>query len=203
VRIGILGTGVVGQTLAGKLRGLGHDVVIGSRTGGEDKRPFAEAAAHSEVLIIATGGANSLAALEAAGAENVNGKVLLDVSNPLDFSGGMPPTLAVCNDDSVGEQIQRAYPDARVVKALNTVTCGVMVEPSLIPGEHSLPIAGNDEGAKAQVVELLESFGWPSDAIVDLGDITGARAMEMYLPLWLRLYQTQGTPNVSVRFVKG
>jgi predicted dinucleotide-binding enzyme len=203
MRIGILGTGVVGQTLAAKLRGLGHDVVIGSRTGGEDKRPFAEAAAHGELLINATGGVNSPAALEAAGAENVNGKVLLDVSNPLDFSRGMPPTLAVCNDDSVGEQIQRAYPEARVVKVLNTVTAGVMVEPSLIPGEHSLPIAGDDEGAKAQVRELLESFGWPADAIVDLGDITGARAMEMYLPLWLRLYQTQGTPNVSVRFVKG
>ena len=115
----------------------------------------------------------------------------------------MPPTLAVCNDDSVGEQIQRAYPDAKVVKALNTVTAGVMIEPSLIPGEHSLPIAGNDEGAKAQVVELLESFGWPADAIVDLGDISGARATEMYLPLWLRLFMTQGTPNVSIHVVKG
>jgi Predicted dinucleotide-binding enzymes len=203
VRIGILGTGVVGQTLAGKLRELGHEVVIGSRTAGEDKRPFAEAAGYGELLINATGGVNSLAALEAAGAENVNGKVLLDVSNPLDFSRGMPPTLSVCNDDSLGEQIQRAYPDAKVVKALNTVTAGVMIEPGLIPGEHSLPIAGNDEGAKAQVVELLESFGWPKDAIVDLGDIGGARAMEMYLPLWLRLFQTQGTPNVSIRVVKG
>ena len=203
MRIGILGTGVVGQTLAGKLRKLGHDVVIGSRTGGEDKRPFAEAAAHGEVLINATGGVNSLAALDAAGAENIDGKVLIDVSNPLDFSRGMPPTLSVCNDDSLGEQIQRAYPDAKVVKALNTVNAGVMVEPSLIPGEHSLPIAGNDEGAKAQVVELLESFGWPADAIVDLGDISGARAMEMYLPLWLRLFQTQGTPHVSIRVVKG
>ena len=203
MRIGVLGTGVVGRTLAGKLRELGHDVVIGSRTEGEDKRPFAEAAAHGELLINATGGSNSLAALEAAGAANIGGKVLIDVGNPLDFSRGMPPTLSVCNDDSLGEQIQRAYPDAKVVKALNTVTANVMVEPSLIPGEHSLPLAGNDEGAKAQVVELLRSFGWPADAIVDLGDITGARAMEMYLPLWLRLYQTEGTPNVSVRFVKG
>jgi 8-hydroxy-5-deazaflavin:NADPH oxidoreductase len=187
VRIGILGTGVVGQTLAAKLRELGHDVVIGSRTEGEDKRPFAEAAAHGELLINATGGGNSLAALEAAGAENLSGKVLIDVSNPLDFSKGMPPTLSVCNDDSVGEQIQRAYPDAKVVKALNTVTANLMVEPSLVPGEHSLPIAGNDESAKAQVADLLVSFGWPRDAIVDLGDIGGARANEMYLPLWLRL----------------
>jgi predicted dinucleotide-binding enzyme len=203
VRIGILGTGVVGQTLAAKLRELGHDVVIGSRTAGEDKQPFADAAAHGELLINATGGMNSLAALEAAGAENVSGKVLLDVSNPLDFSKGMPPTLAVCNDDSVGEMIQRAYPDAKVVKGLNTVTAELMVDPSRIPGEHSLPIAGNDEGAKAQVVELLEGFGWPRDAIVDLGDISAARGTEMYLPLWLRLYQSQGTPFVSIRIVKG
>jgi predicted dinucleotide-binding enzyme len=203
VRIGILGTGVVGRTLAGKLRELGHEVVIGSRTEGEDKRLFAAAAAHGELVINATGGGNSLAALEAAGAGNIDGKVVIDVGNPLDFSRGMPPTLSVCNDDSLGEQIQRAYPSARVVKALNTVNANVMVEPSLIPGEHSLPIAGNDEAAKTQVVELLESFGWPAGAIVDLGDITGARAMEMYLPLWLRMFQTQGTPNVSVRFVKG
>jgi predicted dinucleotide-binding enzyme len=203
VRIGILGTGVVGQTLAAKLRELGHDVVIGSRTEGEDKRPFAEAAAHGELLINATGGGNSLAALEAAGAENLSGKVLIDVSNPLDFSKGMPPTLSVCNDDSVGEQIQRAYPDAKVVKALNTVTANLMVEPSLVPGEHSLPIAGNDESAKAQVADLLVSFGWPRDAIVDLGDIGGARANEMYLPLWLRLYQSHGTPLVNIHIVKG
>jgi predicted dinucleotide-binding enzyme len=203
VRIGILGTGVVGQTLAGKLRELGHEVVIGSRTEGEDKRPFAEAAAHGELLINATGGVNSLAALEAAGADNLEGKVLIDVSNPLDFSRGMPPTLAVCNDDSTGEQIQRAYPGVNVVKTLNMVTAAVMIEPTLIPGEHSLPIAGNDEDAKAQVTELLESIGWPKDAIVDLGDISGARAMEMYLPLWLRLFMTQGTPNVSIRVVKG
>jgi predicted dinucleotide-binding enzyme len=203
VRIGILGTGVVGQTLAAKLRELGHDVVIGSRTGGEDKQPFADAAAHGELLINATGGANSLAALDAAGAENVNGKVLLDVSNPLDFSKGMPPTLSVCNDDSVGEMIQRAYPDAKVVKALNTVTADLMVDPSRIPGEHSLPIAGDDEDAKAQVVDLLESFGWPREAIVDLGDISGARANEMYVTLWLRLYLSQGTPFVSINIVKG
>jgi 8-hydroxy-5-deazaflavin:NADPH oxidoreductase len=203
VRIGILGTGIVGQTLAAKLRELGHDVVIGSRTEGEDKRPFAEAAAHGELLINATGGGNSLAALEAAGAENLNGKVLIDVSNPLDFSKGMPPTLSICNDDSVGEQIQRTYPDAKVVKALNTVTAALMVEPGLISGEHSLPIAGNDEGAKAQVADLLEKFGWPRDAIVDLGDIAGARAQEMYLPLWLRLYQSQGTAMVNIHIVKG
>jgi len=202
VHIGVLGTGTVGRTLAGKLGELGHEVVIGSRTEGEGKRPFAKAAAFGEVVLNATNGANSLAALAAAGAENLRGKLLIDVSNPLDFSRGMPPTLTVCNDDSLGEQIQRAYPEARVVKTLNTVTANVMVDPGLIPGRHSMFVAGDDDGAKAQVVELLESFGWPREEIVDLGDISGARATEMYVALWLRLFRTFETPCVTVRVVK-
>jgi predicted dinucleotide-binding enzyme len=189
MRFGVLGTGVVGRTLAAKLRELGHEVMIGSRTAGEDKRPFAEAAAFGDVVVNATGGGNSLAALEAAGAENLRGKVLVDVSNPLDFSRGMPPTLSVCNDDSIGEQIQRAFPDVKVVKSLNTVNADVMVEPSVIPGEHSIFVAGDDEEAKAQVV--------------DLGGIDGSRAMEMYLPLWLRLYGAFGTPHVTIRAMNG
>jgi predicted dinucleotide-binding enzyme len=203
MRFGVLGTGVVGRTLAAKLRELGHEVMIGSRTAGEDKRPFAEAAAFGDVVVNATGGGNSLAALEAAGAENLRGKVLVDVSNPLDFSRGMPPTLSVCNDDSIGEQIQRAFPDVKVVKSLNTVNADVMVEPSVIPGEHSIFVAGDDEEAKAQVVDLLESFGWPRESVVDLGGIDGSRAMEMYLPLWLRLYGAFGTPHVTIRAMKG
>jgi predicted dinucleotide-binding enzyme len=203
MRFGVLGTGVVGRTLAAKLRELGHEVMIGSRTAGEDKRPFAEAAAFGDVVVNATGGGNSLAALEAAGAENLRGKVLVDVSNPLDFSRGMPPTLSVCNDDSIGEQIQRAFPDVKVVKSLNTVNADVMVEPSVIPGEHSIFVAGDDEEAKAQIVELLESFGWPRESVVDLGGIDGSRAMEMYLPLWLRLYGAFGTPHVTIRAMTG
>jgi predicted dinucleotide-binding enzyme len=203
MRIAVLGTGVVGQTLAGKLRELGHEVAIGSRTEGEDKRTFADAAAFGELVINATGGAVALDALAAAGAENLAGKVLIDVSNPLDFSRGLPPTLAVCNDDSVGEQIQRAYPDARVVKTLNTVTASLMVEPGSIPGEHTMFVSGDDPAAKAQAVELLESFGWARAAILDLGDIGGARAQEMYLPLWLRLYRAFETPVVNIHAVKG
>jgi predicted dinucleotide-binding enzyme len=203
MRFGVLGTGIVGRTLAAKLRELGHEVMIGSRTAGEDKRPFAEAAAFGDVVVNATGGGNSLAALEAAGAENLRGKVLVDVSNPLDFSRGMPPTLSVCNDDSIGEQIQRAFPDVKVVKSLNTVNADVMVEPSVIPGEHSIFVAGDDEEAKAQVVDLLESFGWPRESVVDLGGIDGSRAMEMYLPLWLRLYGAFGTPHVTIRAMNG
>jgi predicted dinucleotide-binding enzyme len=199
VKIGVLGTGVVGTTIAAKLRELGHDVLIGSRSAGEDAEPFADAAAHGEVVFNCTGGMVSLEALGAAGAENLAGKVLVDVANPLDFSQGMPPTLAVCNDDSIGEQIQRAFPEAKVVKALNTVNAAVMVKPDLVPGEHELFICGNDEGAKSQVTELLESFGWPSERILDLGDIGAARGTEMYLPLWLRLMGATGGPNFNIR----
>lgn len=194
MRIGMLGTGTVGTTLAGKLTELGHDVKIGSR---DPSRSFADAASHGELVFNATGGAVCLNALAMAGAENLAGKVLVDVSNPLDFSQGFPPTLTVCNTDSVAEQIQREYPDVRVVKALNTVTASVMVDPAIVPGEHVLPIAGNDDPAKAEVRDLLGSFGWTGERVVDLGDVGAARAMEMYLPLWLRLYQAYGTPQVN------
>jgi predicted dinucleotide-binding enzyme len=126
-----------------------------------------------------------------------------DVSNPLDFSAGMPPTLSVCNDDSVGESIQRAFPDARVVKSLNTVNADVMVDPGIVPGKHTMFVSGNDEGAKEEVKLLLESFGWADDAILDLGDIGAARGQEMYLPLWLRLYGASGTAHLNVTVVVG
>lgn len=211
MRIGILGTGVVGKTLGHKLVKLGHDVRMGSRAAGGDtakawvkeagskssEGTFAAAAAHGEMIFNCTSGMASLEALKAAGAPNLQGKVLVDVSNPLDFSKGMPPTLSVCNTDSLGEQIQRAYPTAKVVKSLNTVTAAVMVEPSLIPGVHSIFVSGNDTKAKAQVIDLLKTgFGWKE--VIDLGDITGARAQEMYLPLWLRLFTKFKTPNVNI-----
>src|SRR5262245_27598639 len=187
MRIGVLGTGVVGMTIAGKLRELGHDVLIGSRSAGEDAVPFADAAAHGELVFNCTNGNASLQALEAAGAENLAGKVLVDVANALAFSESRPPAIGVAVDDSLGEQIQRAFPEARVVKALNTVNADVMVDPSLVPGKHDIFVSGNDDAAKAQVVELLESFGWPAERIVDLGDIGGARGMELYVALWVRL----------------
>src|SRR3954462_8154665 len=187
MRVGILGAGPVGQTLAAKLRELGHGVTIGTRTPRDGAVSYSDAARDAELLINATGGTASLEALPSAGAENLAGKVLIDVSNALDPSQGMPPRVAIPNDDSVGEQIQRAYPDTRVVKALNTVNMQVMTDPAGVPGDHVLFVAGDDQAAKAQVVELLGSFGWPADRIVDLGDITGARAMEQYLVLWLRL----------------
>src|SRR5437764_8143240 len=152
MRVGILGAGPVGQPLATKLRDLGHDVSIGTRTPREGAVSYPEAARDAELPINATGGTASLEALASAGAENLGGKVLIDVSNALDGSQGMPPRLAVANDDSVGEQIQRAYPDTRVVKALNTVNLQVMTDPGGVRGDHVLFVAGNDDAAKAEVV---------------------------------------------------
>jgi predicted dinucleotide-binding enzyme len=216
MKLGVLGTGIVGQTLAGKLVSLEHEVMMGSRTVGNEKAVewaqqagdrgqegnFADAAAFGEMVINATAGGASLEALEAAGADNLSGKVLIDVANPLDFSKGMPPTLTVCNTDSLGEQIQEAYPEVKVVKALNTVNAGLMVAPGSIEESHSVFVCGNDDDAKAQVRELLTSFGWPTDDILDLGDITAARGMEMVLPLWLRLMGTLGTPLFNVQLVR-
>jgi|SRR5512132_1794268 predicted dinucleotide-binding enzyme len=198
MRFGVLGTGSVGRTLAAKLRDLGHDVQVGSRQAGEDKVVFADAAAFGEVVVNATAGGASLEALRAAGAGNLSGKVLIDVANPLDFSQG-GPRLSVCNTTSLAEQIQEAFPDAKVVKALNTVNADVMVDPGIVPGSHTIFISGNDAGAKVQVSELLQSFGWPAGAVMDLGDIGGARGMEMYLPLWLRLYGATGTGHINVK----
>jgi predicted dinucleotide-binding enzyme len=202
VRVGVLGTGTVGRTLAGKLRELGHEVQVGSREAGEDKVTFAHAAESAELVINATAGGASLDALRLAGAGNLAGKVLVDVSNPLDFSKGMPPTLSVCNDDSVAQQIQREFPDVRVVKSLNTVTAALMVDPAAVPGDHSMFVSGDDEGAKAQVTELLGELGWPAERVIDLGGIDAARGQEMYLPLWLRLFGAAGTPMVNVELRK-
>ena len=215
MRIGVLGTGDVGRTLGSALLRSGHEVRLGSRTAGNSaavawaaqvggpasEGTFADAAGFGELLVNATAGSASLNALELAGAEQLAGKVLIDVANPLDFSRGMPPTLTVCNDDSLGEQIQRALPDVRVVKTLNTVTAAVMVDPSLVDGAHTIFVAGDDATAKDEVGALLQEFGWPADCILDLGDITAARGMEMYLPLWLRVWGAAGTPilNVEVR----
>jgi predicted dinucleotide-binding enzyme len=202
VNIGVLGTGNVGRTIAAKLVELGHDVLVGSRTAKEDAVAFADAAAHGELVFNCTAGDKSLEALRMAEADNLAEKILVDVANPLDFSRGMPPILAVCNADSLGEEIQRLFPRSKVVKALNTVNCSVMVEPSLVPGEHDVFVCGNDEGAKSEVRELIRTFGWPAEHIIDLGDITGARGMEMYLPLWLRLVIQEESATFNIRVVR-
>jgi predicted dinucleotide-binding enzyme len=213
MNIGVLGTGAVGRRIGTKLIELGHQVTMGSRSAdgeallewvresGENALggAFAEAASDGELVFNCTAGTASLEALEAAGAGNLTGKVLVDVSNPLDFSKGMPPTLTVCNDDSLGEQIQAAFPEARVVKTLNTVNNLVMTEPGRLPNHHNVFVCGNDEAAKDQVAELLESFGWPEGSIIDLGDISAARGTEMYLPLWLRLMGALGTAEFNIQ----
>ena len=216
MRIGVLGTGMVGKTIATKLIALDHAVKMGARSAGNEKAlawvkasnspratqgSFAEAAADADLVFNCTAGMASLDALHAAGSENLAGKILVDVSNPLDFSKGMPPTLSVCNNDSLGEQIQRAFPDAHVVKALNTMTCDLMVKPGLLPGDHDVFMSGNDADAKARLADLLKTgFGWTT--IVDLGDITAARGMEMVLPLWLRLYGSLRSPTFNFRIVR-
>ena len=216
MRIAVLGTGMVGRTIATKLVELGHEVTMGSRDAaseavagwaaenGENARAatFADAAAAGELVFNCTAGTASVNALESAGAESLAGKVLVDVANPLDFSRGMPPRLSVCNDDSLAEQIQRAFPEARVVKALNTVNAAVMVDPAALPEPTDIPVCGEDASAKEVVAGLLESFGWPAERVLDLGPITSARGMEMYLPLWLGLMGAVGGPGFNIRVVR-
>ena len=212
MRIGVLGTGMVGRTIGSKLVALGHEVRMGSRSAGNESAvewaaeagesasegSFGDAAGFGELLFNCTAGGGSLDALAAAGEANLHGKVLVDVANPLDFSAGMPPTLSICNDDSLGERIQATFPELRVVKALNTMNCSVMVEPDRVPGDHAVFVCGENADAKAQVCQLLGSFGWPDDRIVDLGGIGAARGTEMFLPLWLSLYGKLGSGDFNI-----
>lgn len=226
MQIAILGTGPVGRTLAARFAALGHGVVIGTRDVADTLArtepgawgspafsvwlaahpqvtlgSFSQAAEQGDMVVNATNGAGSLAALELAGAHNLAGKVLMDVSNPLDFSHGMPPTLLVKDTDSLGEQIQRTFPDARVVKTLNTMTADLQAEPArLAGGDHSVFVSGDDAEAKQEVTRFLGSLGHTD--VIDLGDITTARGTEMYLPLWLRLWGSLGTPILNIKVVR-
>ena len=215
MKIGVLGTAMVGKTIGQKLVEIGHEVCMGSRSAdnpeasgwaadagpGASHGTFADAAAFGEVVFNCTGGMVSLDALAAAGEDNLAGKVVVDVSNALDFSQGTPPTLAVCNTDSVGEQIQRRFPLARVVKSLNTMNCTVMVDPGLVPGRHNVFLSGDDADAKSVVADILRSFGWSAEGIIDLGGIDTARGAEMYVALWLRLYPTAGGAPFNIALV--
>ena len=218
MQFGVFGTGVVGQTIAGKLADLGHSVLIGTRN--TTKTPqdgfsewqsahpkvelvtFANAAKYTEILVNATSGAGSLDALHMAGTENINGKILIDISNPLDFSKGMPPSLSICNDSSLGEQIQKEFPHVKLVKTLNTMSAALMINPSLLKGDHSVFVNGNDPVAKSAVMDLLSEFGWKRANIIDLGDITASRGTEMYLPLWLRMFGAFQTPLLNINVVR-
>jgi 8-hydroxy-5-deazaflavin:NADPH oxidoreductase len=226
--IGIIGSGRVAQTLAVRMLELGHRVTVSSRDPSREKDPgasgalqsadgfaaaqrelgrdaaagsFADAAAAGEVVINATVGGHSLDALEAAGESNLAGKILVDVANPLDFSGGMPPTLLFCNTESLAERIQAAFPDARVVKSLNTVNAQIMIDPTQLAEPTAMFVSGDDQEAKDWVQhELLERwFGW--EQVLDLGGLTAARGQEMWMPLWLRLMGAAGTAAFNLRIV--
>jgi len=218
MNIAVLGTGMVGNALATKLVNIGHEIMMGSRSANSDAGQewlrsvggkaqigtFADAAAFGETVFDCTNGANSIAALRSAGAKNLRGKILIQVGNPLDTSKGMPPTLTVCNTDSLGEQVQREFPEVRVVKALNTVNCEIMIAPSRVPGDHDLFICGNDAAAKREVAaRLSEWFGWKPGNIIDLGDITNSRGTEMFLALWVRLWGVVGNPHFNIHVVRG
>jgi 8-hydroxy-5-deazaflavin:NADPH oxidoreductase len=215
MKIGILGTGVVGETLATKLAALGHDVKMGARSATNEKAAawaakaggnasqgtFTDAARHGELVFLCTKGDVAVEAARAAGEDALAGKVLVDVTNPLDFSKGMPPTVSTRGDDSVAEQLQRALPTTKVVKALNTVTAAVMVDPAALGPDHDLFVSGNDAAAKATVGNFLrEQLGWKN--VIDLGDVTTARGTEHYMPLWLRLMFALGTAEFNIKIVK-
>jgi predicted dinucleotide-binding enzyme len=225
MKLGILGSGAVGRELATRLAEDGHDVVVGTRDPDATRArtapdamgfppfsewhaehqhihlvPFAEAAAHGGILVNATSGLGSVAALTAGG-KAVQGKIVIDLANPLDFSSGFPPTLAPMAHGSLGETLQREFPEARVVKVLNTVNLAVMLRPELVgSGDHTLLMAGDDEGAKGEVRALLESFGWRD--ILDLGDISASRDTEAYVLLWLRMAGVVGHPKINIKVVR-
>jgi predicted dinucleotide-binding enzyme len=216
MKIGVLGTGMVGQALAAKLASLGHEVMMGARSRGNPKAAawvqatgaaahqgdFAETAGFGEVVIMAALGSAVLEIARAAGAENLEGKVLIDVSNPLDFSRGMPPCLIpeLSNTTSLGEELQKAVPGARVVKALNTMNCQVMVDPPRVPGAHDVFLCGDDHDAKRTTVQLLNGLGWRSP--IDLGPLSAARGTEAALPIWLRLRGALGTADFNFHIAR-
>lgn len=215
MKIAVLGTGMVGSTIGSKLIALGHEVKMGSRSATNEKGVewvkqagakaslgvFPDAAAFGEIVFNCTSGVGAVAAI-AAGKDSLKGKLVIDIANPLDFSKGMPPTLFVSNSDSLGEQIQRAVPDAKVVKTLNTVNCNLMVDANRIAnGEHDMFVCGNDAEAKGRVTEILRGwFGWKN--VHDIGDITAARATESYLHMWLRLMGALKTVDFNIKIVR-
>jgi 8-hydroxy-5-deazaflavin:NADPH oxidoreductase len=222
MKIAILGTGGVGQAFAAKLTALGHHTTIGTREVAEKKAnekfegflqknpdvklaTFADAAAWGEMVINVSKGEHTLDVIEAAGISNLGDKILIDISNPLDFSKGMPPCLIeqYSNTNSLGEAIQKKLPGTRVVKTLNTMWNGLMLNPAMIGnGDHINYICGNDVSAKAKVISLLQEFGWKAESILDLGDITAARATEGLMPIWLRVYGTKQTGAFNFKIVQ-
>ncbi len=229
MKIAIFGTGVVGQTLAVKLNELGHQVMIGTRDVTAilaDHKPnamtgstfsdwhsahtkvelgtFAQAAAFGTLLINALNGGGTIPAFQTCEAADLEGKIIIDIANPLDFSKGFPPFLmdGLNNTHSLGEELQKAIPNAKVVKTLNTMTAMLMTHPAMLQGNHTNFICGNDADAKEEVIKLLHQFGWSADNILDLGDITNARGTEAILPIWVRVYGALKTGAFNFGIVK-
>lgn len=219
MKIAVFGTGDVGQAIGTKLVSLGHEVMLGSRTATNEKAKawvektgakastgtYADAAKFAELVFNCTLGSGTIEALKMAGAGALDGKIVVDISNPLDFSRGMPPSLFLSNTDSLGEAVQREFPKARVVKTLNTMWNGIMVNPRMLSESHVNYVCGNDDAAKAEVKKLLGTFGWKDEELLDLGDITAARATESVLPIWLRVYGAtkSGAFNFKLVAAKG
>lgn len=212
-KISILGTGMVGMAIGSKFIECGYEVMMGSRTADNvsatewskinglraSNGTYARSAEFGDIIFNCTKGDISLQALQMAGHENLQGKILVDLANPLDFSKGMPPSLFVCNTNSLGETIQKQFPDVKVVKTLNTLNCKLMVNPELLPDAGNIFICGNDEDAKAEIGIILQSFGWKK--IIDLGGIIAARGTEQLLPIWIQLMNTLGTPMFNFKIV--
>ena len=213
-RTGVLGTGMVGTAIASKLVELGYEVKMGSRTNTNEnaaewvarsgpkasRGTFSEAAAHGEAVFLCVKGDAALDAIGLANRENLEGKTVIDVTNPLDFSKGMPPTLFVCNTGSLGERLQVALPASRVVKTLNMVTSDVQVDPKRAGGDVTMFVAGNHQPAKEETSMFLRQFGWQD--IIDLGNISAARGMEMLLPIWLRIFAAFGRGHFGFKVVR-
>ena len=227
MKISILGTGSVGQSISAKMIALGHKVFMASRDAQQAREriqtnpmtgsSFAEwltkntavnlvnyndLPPDTDIYINCTQGEGSVAALKAIGKDKIKNKIILDISNPLDFSKGMPPTLFISNTDSLAETIQREFPDSKIVKGLNTMNCNIMMNPSIVPGDHNVFLSGNDQQAKNEISSLLISVGWKADNIIDLGDISTARGTEMILPIWLRLWGALGTAEFNFHIAK-
>ena len=213
MNIGVLGTGATGQAIGSKLVQLGHDVMLGSRDEANPKAvvwakdlghnalygSFMNTAEFGEIIFNCTLGSASLEVLRMAGERNLNDKVLIDTANPIDHSTDLW-TLTVCNTDSLGEQIQRAFPEARVVKTLNTMNSNVMVDPGKLTERSDVFVSGNDVDAKTTVITILRDwFGWKS--VIDLGDITTSRGVEMFIPFWVSLRRVLPAKRFNIKIV--
>lgn len=230
MKIAVFGTGNVGQTLASKLSNLGYEVMIGTRDVNESRErkspdmygnpgfgtwitenkkiklgTFAGAASFGEMIINATSGGSSLKAFRSAKKDDLAGKIIIDIANPLDFSKGAPPCLIpeLSNTNSLGEELQKEFPEAKVVKTLHTMWCGLMVNPGMIGGgDHINFLCGNEKSSKTEVKNLLKKLGWKEESLVDLGDITNSRGTEAVLPIWLRVWAVTKTGAFNFKIVK-